>query len=420
VTWSVKEGASGGTITSAGLYSAPSTTGTFHVSVTSNADATKGDLATIAVTAPAGTPPALTAGVWTNLTSPQMTLGSGGGPKFGIAEFDFDPGNPYVIYVCVDQDGLWKTTDGGSTWKQLGDSTKIGSTSTQYLDSPIAVRVDPNNANHLIATQGVRGSTLGFWVSQDGGNTWTMPPGFVSTAPTRDVTTLTVDPTDFNHLLVGSHSAWPGLTNAGILESKDGGTTWIVHQPDVGFPSSSIGISFLYEPSMGLGNAQTWLVGTDGNGLYRTTDSGANFTRVTPAGSAFPNFSITHGGNQIYYASNGYIYTGLFVYPARSMDNGLTWEFIPGFAYASYYSVVGDGTHLYTQIAFTGDNSGQGLQPYRTSLETDGLTWAPYDPLQKGAQTFTDGPFMMKFDAGRGILYSANWNAGFWALKVLP
>jgi hypothetical protein len=420
VTWVVKEGANGGTITSTGLYSAPSATGTFHVSVTSNADTTQSDLATIAVTAPAGTPPTLTAGIWANLSSPQMTLGSGQGPKFGIAAFDFDPGTPYVIYVCVDQDGLWKTVDGGSTWTQLGDSTKVGSTTTQFLDSPIAVRVDPNNSNHLIATQGVRGNTLGFWVSQDGGKNWTMPAGFVSTAPTRDVTTLAVDPSDFNHLLVGSHSAWPGLTNAGILESKDGGASWIVHQPVAGFASSSMGIAFLYDPALGIGNAQTWLVGTDSNGLWRTTDSGASFTRVTPNTGAFPNFSITHAGNQLYYTSNGYLYTGLFVYPARSKDNGLTWEFLPGFTYASYYSVVGDGKNLYTQLAYTGDNAAQGLQSYRISPETDGLAWTVYDPLHQGPQTFTDGPFMMKFDRGRGILYSANWNAGFWALKVLP
>jgi len=41
VTWSVKEGASGGTVTSAGLYTAPPTAGTYHVVATSQADATR-------------------------------------------------------------------------------------------------------------------------------------------------------------------------------------------------------------------------------------------------------------------------------------------------------------------------------------------------------------------------------------------
>ena len=47
VTWSVQEGSSGGTITSAGVYTAPSTAGTYHVIATSVADNSKTAIATI-------------------------------------------------------------------------------------------------------------------------------------------------------------------------------------------------------------------------------------------------------------------------------------------------------------------------------------------------------------------------------------
>ncbi len=151
----------------------------------------------------------------------------------------------------------------------------------------------------------------------------------------------------------------------------------MVGPPQSAWPSTSMGISFLYNPALNLGNSQTWLVGTDNTGLWRTTDSGATFVEVTPyyepdGAAVYPNFSITHGGQQIYYANNGYIYTGLFVYPARSTDNGVTWQFLPNFPWASYYSVYGDGNTLYTQLAFTGDNNGQGLQPYPTSRKAMG------------------------------------------------
>ena len=49
VAWSVEEGASGGSITSEGLYNAPSNTGIFHVSATSVADASKSAVATVSV-----------------------------------------------------------------------------------------------------------------------------------------------------------------------------------------------------------------------------------------------------------------------------------------------------------------------------------------------------------------------------------
>ncbi|MHB9107031.1 MAG: Ig-like domain-containing protein [Armatimonadota bacterium] len=52
VTWTVDEGAAGGTITSGGLYTAPNTTGTYHVTVTSVDDPTKSATATISVVPP--------------------------------------------------------------------------------------------------------------------------------------------------------------------------------------------------------------------------------------------------------------------------------------------------------------------------------------------------------------------------------
>ncbi len=59
VTWSVQEGAAGGTITQAGLYTAPAIAGTYHVVATSQADPTKSAVAT--VTVPNTPPPS---GTW--------------------------------------------------------------------------------------------------------------------------------------------------------------------------------------------------------------------------------------------------------------------------------------------------------------------------------------------------------------------
>ncbi len=53
VTWSVQEGSTGGTITSAGVYTAPSTAGTYHVIAKSAADTSK--TATAEITVESGT-----------------------------------------------------------------------------------------------------------------------------------------------------------------------------------------------------------------------------------------------------------------------------------------------------------------------------------------------------------------------------
>lgn len=49
VTWSVQEGANGGSVTSAGVYTAPALAGTYHVIATSQADSTKTATATVTV-----------------------------------------------------------------------------------------------------------------------------------------------------------------------------------------------------------------------------------------------------------------------------------------------------------------------------------------------------------------------------------
>jgi hypothetical protein len=332
-----------------------------------------------------------------------------------------DPSRTSTLYLTMDLGGLWKTTDGGSTWARLGSTPDGGccTTQTSFLDSPIMVRVDPGDSDHLYATQGVRGQTLGFWVSHDGGQTWTMPQGFVdisaSTIGHRDVTTFDVAPGNFKHIILGSHNAWKGLSNGGILESNDGGNTWTAHAPDPSWQSGSMGVHFLYSPDHSQGDEQTWLVG-EAN-LWRTTDAGGHWTQVAPYG-------ITHGGQDLYYAKNGALYAGAGIYPIRSTDNGQTWAQLKmGTAYSYYYSVQGDGTNLYTQISFTGSNNGNidggGVTPapYLTSPESDGLTWTPY---QGGTQKFTDGPYRMVFDPINRIMYSSNWDAGLWALKVTP
>lgn len=409
VRWSVQEGATGGSIDASGDYRAPSTSGVFHVVATSVADGSHSDSATVTVAAPAGVRPALQAGVWTDITPVEANVGA----TYGAPVIELDPTDPATLYMCVDANGLWKSTDAGSTWRRLGDpNRKPANGRVYYLDSPIWVRVDPRDPQHLIATQGVRGATLGFWVSRDGGESWRHPTGYEAIAKetTLDVTSLAIDPTDFDHILLGSHQAWPGGQTAGILESSDGGESWTKHPAQPGWSSASAGLHFLYEPSLGIGNSQTWLTAQESGGWWRTSDGGTNWTRVTER-------VIAHGGNQLYYTKEGVLYAGSHGYPLRSRDNGQTWETIESLPYATYYSIHGDGKTLYTQISYTGDNAGQGLQPWRVSAEDSGNSWTPY---QGGAQTFNNGPFIMRFDANNGIMYSANWRTGVWALKVLP
>ena len=210
-----------------------------------------------------------------------------------------------------------------------------------------------------------------------------------------------MDPSDFKHVLLSFHSPWNwGDSNkgSGVLESKDGGDTWIPH----GYPNQfgyGTSVDFLYEPSLGIGDSGTWMVGEQGGGHYRTTDSGKTWTKVSSNG-------IFHGGGHIYYTKAGVLFASGAPQNMRSTDNGATWTLTgPGNSTA----VFGDGTLLYSAPAL-------GNNPYFTSPETDGTTWTPY---QGGAQKWNNGgPFEITFDSANGILYSSNWEMGAMAMKL--
>lgn len=337
--------------------------------------------------------PKLEPNKWTAINPSGVKFGGEPGNGAFVQGMAIDPCNPSTIYLGVnsftpaDGAGLYKTVDAGANWTRVGN-----------LDEPVRVRVDPKDPLHLYAGDGVRGNTLGFWVSHDGGNTWAKPAGYMALQPGTftldDIYDIATDPADFNHLLVTFHSPWGTATtmqSSGVLESKDGGDSWIVHPPQSTWATGS-NVWFL-------DNSSSWIVGTQADGFWRTTDSGATWKHVSTV-------TMTHGGGQLYTSSTGDLYTSCSAGVQRSTDHGLTWTTVASIG--STTSVFGDGTTLYTHTAYSG-----GTAPFSTSLESDGVTWTA-----SGAEMFSDGPFEMAYDAKERIVYSANWGNGLLALKL--
>jgi hypothetical protein len=341
--------------------------------------------------------PTLEAGTWVNISPAEWPFDTDPFFTQGIA---VDPCNPAILYLTTSafdttNAGLFKSLDAGASW------TKVGN-----LDEPIRVRINPENTQHLYVGDGVRGGTMGFWVSTDGGDTWTQPEGFSNLQSTEnlypfDVYDVAVDPTDFNHVLVAFHGAWGWTdsewnTNSGVIESTDGGESWIVHAPMDGWGTGHA-ITFLYNPELGLGDANTWLLGTQGNGMFRTTDAGTTWDKVSDNG-------IQHGGGTVYYTAAGHLYASGVNSNMKSTDNGATWKAVgPG---GGYNGIGGDGVNLYAAKCF-------GPTPFITSPESDGETWTDFN-----SQQFDQGSFEFAFDHVNGILYSGSWGDGIWALKT--
>ena len=183
--------------------------------------------------------PVLVPGEWTDITPKDLVPLKGTNQTMIAQGIALDPCDASTLYwgstpFNISKGGLFKSTDAGSTWKKLGK-----------FDAPLHVRIDPGNNQHLYVGDGVRGATQGFWVSNDGGDTWTMPQAFKDICTTvgipsscgmLDIYDVSVDPSDFKHVLLSFHSPWNwGDSNkgSGVLESKDGGDTWIPH----GYPN---------------------------------------------------------------------------------------------------------------------------------------------------------------------------------------
>jgi hypothetical protein len=361
---------------------------------------------------PAGAPH-LVPGQWTDITPADHVAYKGTNQTMIAQGIALDPCHPATLYWCTtpfdtSKGGLFKSTDAGASWKRIGKITPDYN-GIDHIDEPLHVRVDPNDTQHLYVGDGVRGGTEGFWVSHDGGETFAKPPGWVSLESTKtmsmgDVYDVSVDPTDFKHVLVSFHGSWGWTdtkwnTSSGVLETKDGGDSFIVHEP--GAWGTGHAINFLYDPAHGVGDKNTWLLGTQGGGYYRTSNAGATWTKVSEGG-------IFHGGGTTFYSKTGVLYASGYPSSRRSTDNGVTWTAV-GPSGGGTTCLFGDGQTLWTAPAL-GDN------PYFTSLESDGATWTPY---AGGAQQWHNGgPFEMTFDPVNRILYASNWEQGAMAMKL--
>ena len=129
---------------------------------------------------------------------------------------------PNEDYMGATGGGLWKTTDGGDTWKPVTDG-QINSSSVG------AVAIAPSNPDVVYIGTGeseIRGNIIqgdGAYKSTDGGKTWT----HIGLTETQVISKIRVHPTnpDLVYVAAFGHHAAPN-PERGVFRSKDGGKTW--------------------------------------------------------------------------------------------------------------------------------------------------------------------------------------------------
>jgi len=203
-----------------------------------------------------------------------------------IAALDYDPRDPNTVYVAAGN-GLIRVTGSGERWKVL-----TGNDVTELMD----VSVDRNNGDiYFTHTTGIR-------VSRDRGVSWSD----ASTGLQRSYTqAIRVDSTKAGVLLAGNV--------AGIYRSENGGRSWRL--------AGAAGLQVL-RVEQSPRDPCYWLAGTQGGGLFASTDCGASFESAGDLGVGNNISDISFDP-----AAPGRIaVAGWSIGVAVSEDRGKTWQ----------------------------------------------------------------------------------------------
>lgn len=242
-------------------------------------------------------------------------------------------GQRNVAYFGATGGGLWKTTDAGETWQPITDG-KIRSASIG------AVAVSESNPNLVFIGTGetcIRGNIMpgdGVYRSTDGGSTWQ----HVGFSESHGISKIRIHPTNPNIVYVASFGKY-SVPNAerGVFKSTDGGNTWrkVLYRDD---KTGAIDISI--DPrNPNVIFAALWEAyrkeyqmssGGPGSGLFKSTDGGETWTEVT-RNPGMPSGVVGRIGVAVSGADGNRIYAlvenengGLF----SSSDAGATWTLV--------------------------------------------------------------------------------------------
>ncbi|HYW35629.1 MAG TPA: glycosyl hydrolase [Balneolaceae bacterium] len=191
-----------------------------------------------------------------------------------------------TYYMGVTGGGVYKTTDDGKTWKNVSDGYfKTGSVG--------ALAVAPSDPNVVYAGMGestIRGNMQegdGMYKSTNGGKTWK----YIGLGKTRIIGDIVVDPKNPDVVWVaalGQVFGKEGNKERGVYKSTDGGKTW----KKVLYLNKKVGaVDIAIDPknprvlyaSLWQAYRNNWKLssGGPGSGLYKSIDGGNTWTNIT-------------------------------------------------------------------------------------------------------------------------------------------
>ncbi len=264
-----------------------------------------------------------------------------------ISDFAMHPKNAKVYYVAVSSGGVWKTINAGTTFEPIFDgqgSYSIG-----------VVTVDPSNPSIVWVGTGENNNQRsvaygdGVYKSNDGGKSWKN----MGLKQSEHIGSIVVHPDNSNVVYVAAIGPlWSSGGDRGVYRTKDGGESWeLILEIDEHTGVNDLTLDprnpeILYATAFQRRrHVFTYLGGGPGSGIYRSTDGGENWEKAV---KGLPKGDLGRIGMTISPVDPEIIYAiveaekdgGLY----RSTDRGASWQKRGGYTTSGnyYQEIVAD------------------------------------------------------------------------------
>ncbi len=207
-----------------------------------------------------------------------------------VTDIDVNPEDPSIFYVAYASGGLWLTENNGISFTPVFDDEAvmtIGDIAVDWQNGTIYLGSGENNSSRSsYAGDGIYKST-------DGGKSWQ----YLGLGESHHIGRIVLDPDDSERLWVAAlgHLYSPN-PERGVYYSEDGGTSW-THQLFVSEDAGAIDLvidpldSKTLYAAMWHRERRAWnfVESGSGSGIYKTTNAGQNWTKMSEAESGFPD-----------------------------------------------------------------------------------------------------------------------------------
>ncbi|MGO8797275.1 MAG: WD40/YVTN/BNR-like repeat-containing protein [Candidatus Sulfotelmatobacter sp.] len=238
-----------------------------------------------------------------------------------------------TVFVGAASGGVWKSVNGGTTYKPVFDREDVQSIG--------AVAIDPSNSKTVWVGTGeawMRNSVSvgdGVYKSTDGGENWTN----VGLKDSEHIAKILINPSDGNNVLAcASGHLWDDNDERGVYQTTDGGKSW---NKVLAGANGSSGCAMIarskQDPktiyaAMWDFQRQGWTFrsGGPGSGLFKSTDGGAHWSEITDANAkGLPPKPYGRIAVQVAESKPNVVYANIEAEKGRGLyrsdDAGATW-----------------------------------------------------------------------------------------------